>query len=124
MESTLSKRHIKTILTAVIFALLMPLMLWWELENYHMHYGTGTLTWICAAIGICINGYTLFKNIRAAVRKGSVSISEIICSLISLIVCIAVCIVANKIPSCVECDHITSEELGFLSRWIKGIDVP
>ena len=27
----------------------------------------------------------------------------------------------NKIPFCVECDHVTAEDLGFLIHWIQPI---
>lgn len=124
METTSGKKSMKLVWTAIIFALLMPLLLWYELENYHMHYGTGMLTSLCTLVGICINAYTFIKNIRAAVKKKSPNLAEMICSLIALIVCIAVFAAAQKIPVCVECDHLTSEDLGFLSRWIKGIDIP
>ena len=28
----------------------------------------------------------------------------------------------NKIPFCVECEHVTAEDLGFLIHWIAPID--
>lgn len=36
----------------------------------------------------------------------------------SFILC-GVIYVANKIPFCVVCDHVTAEDLGFLIHWIK-----
>ena len=125
-KQTAGKKSQKMMWTAIAFALLTPLILWYELENYHMHYNTGFLTELISMIGIVVNGWRLYVQGKAAARKEKQKISwgVIVCAVLSLAVCIAAYSVAVKIPTCVECDHITTEELGFLSRWISGIDAP
>lgn len=123
---TVAKANRRRIWIAILFAVCLPLILWYELENYHMHSQSGDLTVLLSVIGMAFNARMLFVNIRAAVEKEKLYVSwaVILCAVLSMVVCVGVYIIAEKIPHCVECDHITAEELGFLSRWIKGIDVP
>ena len=42
--------------------------------------------------------------------------------IVSTAVLCAVFYFGNKIPFCVECDHVTAEDLGLLIHWIAPID--
>ncbi len=125
-QSDMRRTNRKRVWTAVLFAVLSPLILWYELEHYHMHYNTGFLTELLSMIGMVFNGWMLYVHGKAAVRKEKHKFSWAVmgCAVLALAVCIAVYSVAVRIPTCVECDHITTEELGFLSHWISGMDMP
>lgn len=43
-------------------------------------------------------------------------------ALLAAVVLVIVIYIAGKIPFCVEYDHVTAEDLGFLTRWIAPME--
>ena len=125
-KQTAGKKSQKMMWTAIALAVLAPLILWYELEHYYAHSDVGSLSEMISMAGIGVGVWMLYTNIKAAVKKETHKLgwAAVGCAALAIAVCIAVYSVAVRIPHCVECDHITTEELGFLSHWISGMDMP
>lgn len=107
----------KRFMPAVILCLL-PLsavsILFYCLETYNsvVHNDCGTLICFYCIISFIIS-LIIWKRIKSKWR-----FMTCIFVVSTLILC-AVFYVGNKIPFCVECDHVTAEDLGFLQHWIS-----
>ncbi len=112
-------KHRKTI--CLIIMILLPLtalgLLYYCLETYAqtVHNDSGFLLGMHAAGCIAVNFILWLKNRR----EGKIFSIVAVFSLLALAFTLYV---AEKIPFCVECDHVTAEELGFLTYWITPID--
>ena len=103
---------------SIIIMILLPLTalgyLYYCLETYTqvVHNDSGTLAG-AHAVGCMVVNFILWMKMR---RKGR--IFSIIAAA-ALFLLIFVLWVASKIPFCVECDHVTADDLGFLIHWIE-----
>ena len=106
----------------LIIMILLPLtalgLLYYCLETYSqtVHNDSGTLVG-AHAVGCLIINFILWLKNRKQGRIFSIIAAA------SLVLLVFVLFVAEKIPFCVECDRVTAEELGFLTRWITPIDM-
>ena len=85
--------------------------LYWTLVTYHVHCDAGLIPMVF--------GFLAFTAIAVFVlRKWRKDRAAALSALIPTAACIAVMLVARKIPNCPMCDGVTEADLGFLSRWI------
>lgn len=101
----------------LIAMILLPLTalayLYYSLETYTLvvHNDAGFL--ISVYVAACLFALVvLWEKSRGRGMRFNVM------AVAALMVLMFVFAVAQKIPFCVECDHVTAEELGFLTRWI------
>ncbi len=88
----------------------------YSLETYYRWVHNDSGFWVCA--------YCLFAFFISLVlwEKNKAAGKHVTCIfLVSVAILAGVYYVGTRIPFCVECDHVTAEELGFLKHWIKPI---
>ena len=68
----------------------------------------------------CLLGFLAVAVLWFINRKKGRAITGL--ALLSVLMLAGVYYVGGKIPFCVECDHVTAEELGFLIHWISPCD--
>lgn len=106
---------------SLIVMILLPLtalgLLYFCLETYTqtVHNDSSTIIGLHALGCIAVNFILWLKSRRCG------KIFSII-AFFSLILLVFVLWVAGKIPFCVECDQVTQEDLGFLTRWIPPFE--
>ena len=104
----------------VILLCLLPLSaaayLIYSLETYNsvVHNDCGAL--ICF---YCIISFIISLIVWAKNRSATKYITYIF--IVSTLMLCGIFYVGNKIPFCVECDHVTADDLGFLVRWISPV---
>ena len=99
---------------ALMIAAINIALLMWAVVNYQPHMESNLGVMLIAGIGApaCIIASVKCKkcgNTYAAAVYG-----------IAAFVCIVVLWLAKDIPLCPECDQVTSEDLGWMNRWIKS----
>lgn len=101
----------------LIIMILLPFtalgLLYYKLETYTqvVHNDAGALVSAYAVACFVAVSVLWGKSFKKGAGFGVVAIA-------ALLVLSFVFYVGEKIPFCVECDHITAEDLGFLTYWI------
>lgn len=108
-------------MTYVGAMLILPVIaagyLLYSLENYGRVVHSDASVMVTLVALIC----ALFEYaIWAKSRKWHFAYTVI--ALLAAVVLVVVIYTAEKIPFCVECDHVTAEDLGFLTRWITPME--
>lgn len=87
-------------------------VLLYSLETYEPHTDAGFGCQLIALIAIVMN---------AVVAARSRKCNRFLCApaVVSLVLCLLVFVIADRIPLCPECDHTTAADLGFLTHWIS-----
>ena len=105
----------------VILLCLLPLSaaayLFYCLETYYsvVHNDSGFIVCTYSILVFLITLILWLKN------RASNKYLTVLFAVSTLILC-GVFYVGNRIPFCVECDHVTAADLGFLTHWITPID--
>ncbi len=83
--------------------------LYWTLVTYRVHGDAGFIP--MALLFLAFAAIAVF-TVRQWSRVAALS------AVIPALVCIAVILVARKIPNCPLCDGVTEGDMGILARWI------
>ena len=108
-------------IVSLIAMILIPLtalgLLYYCLETYtrFVHNDSGTFVGAYTILCMAANIILWVKNRR----KGKIFT---VIAAVSLLLLAGVLLISGKIPFCVECDQVTAEDLGFLTRWIPPMD--
>ena len=87
------------------------------LENYHAVVHNDSAFLVQALCLICaVAEFVIWKRNRKKHCAYTVFLA------IALALLAVVFHIGGKIPFCVECDRVTAEDLGFLTKWITPID--
>ncbi|MBE5774566.1 MAG: hypothetical protein E7337_11625 [Clostridiales bacterium] len=100
-----------------IILLILPVLaaidLYYELENYGRVTHSDAALAVQLAVFVCmVLVFIIWKKNRKEHWLYTVL------AVFSFVMLAVIGHIGGKIPFCVECDHVTAEELGFLTHWI------
>ena len=87
-----------------------------DLQHYQAHENCG---WIPELLALAAMAETGISAVRFTKRKAWMALAV---AAVCLAVSAAVFFMARSIPVCVECQHLTKADLGWLNRWIWAPD--
>lgn len=101
----------------LIIMILLPITalgyLYYSLETYNQVVHNESGFFVCIYAFACMMAEATMWMLSR--KKGT---RYTVIALIALVILLFVWYVGEKIPFCVECDHVTAEDLGFLTYWI------
>ena len=110
------KKDILIVLFAVALAVCSGLALAHDLFEYHAHETDGMMPVLISVLSLGFMAYAVFTLVRRR-RWAALSVVLVCAAAVSLVLQNA-----WQIPLCVECQHLTKEDLGWLNRFISVPD--
>ncbi|MBR5705015.1 MAG: hypothetical protein IKX21_03480 [Deltaproteobacteria bacterium] len=116
MERGGTRKNDVRLLICAALTLFCVLSLFHDLQHYQAHENCG---WIPELLALAAMVATGISAVRFVKRKAWMALAA---AVVCLAVSAAVFFIARSIPVCVECQHLTKADLGWLNRWIWAPD--